>query len=80
MSPLPTQAYPYIQYQGPLTTLIVKRIPDEISFHCPLALTKDSSIRKLPKTFSTVSGLAQYIESSAGYGGKETLRRAVEYL
>jgi hypothetical protein len=41
---------------------------------------KGSSIRKPPKTFSTVSGLAQHVESGACYGGKETLRLAIKYL
>ncbi|CVL08875.1 uncharacterized protein FMAN_14109 [Fusarium mangiferae] len=59
---------------------VVRSIPNEISFCCPLALMKESSTRKPPKNFSTVSGLAQHIECGACYGGKETLRRAVEYL
>jgi hypothetical protein len=63
-----------------LLTTVIRSIPNEISFHCPLALTKDSSTRKPPGNFPTVSGLAQHIESGACYGGKETLRRAVEYL
>lgn len=59
---------------------LVQKTPDEISFHCPLALMKGSSVKKPLKHFSTVSGLAQHIESGACHGGKETLRRAVEYL
>ncbi|KAH6986916.1 hypothetical protein EDB80DRAFT_756122 [Ilyonectria destructans] len=58
---------------------LVQKTPDEISFHCPLALMK-GSMKKPLKHFSTVSGLAQHIESGAYHGGKETLRRAVEYL
>lgn len=61
-------------------TAVVRSMADEISFRCPLALTKGSSTRKPPKTFSTVSGLAQHVESGACYGGKETLRVAVKYL
>jgi hypothetical protein len=63
-----------------LPTTVVRSMPDEISFHCPLTLTKGSSTRKPPKTFSTVSGLAQHVESGACYGGKETLRLAIKYL
>lgn len=53
---------------------------DEMSFHCPRALMKGSSTKKPLKHFSTVSGLAQHIESGACHGGKETLHRAVEYI
>lgn len=59
---------------------LVQKAPDEILFHCPLALMKGTSPKKPLKHFSTVSGLAQHIESGACQGGKETLRRAVEYL
>ncbi|KAH7302888.1 hypothetical protein B0I35DRAFT_365853 [Stachybotrys elegans] len=59
---------------------LVQKIPDGVSFHCPLALVEGSSETKPLKHFSTVSGLAQHIESGACYGGKETLRRVVTHL
>lgn len=36
--------------------------------------------RKVVKHFSTVSGLAQYVESGACGGGEETLKRVIEYV
>lgn len=63
-----------------LPTTVIRSMPDEISFHCPLTLTKGSRARKPPIIFSTVSGLAQQVESGACYGGKETLRLAIKYL
>ncbi|KAL3588111.1 hypothetical protein FPOAC2_14010 [Fusarium poae] len=67
-----------VHTKTPLT--VVRSTQNEILFHYPLALMKGSSRRKPPKSFSTVSGLAQHIESGACYGGKETLRVAIEYI
>lgn len=55
-------------------------IPNEISFHCPLTLREDNSARNPSKSFSTMGGLVQHVESGACYGGKEKLRLAIEYL
>jgi hypothetical protein len=54
--------------------------PDEITFHCPRALMGEGSKKKAVKQFSTVSGLAQHLESGACNGGKKTLKRMVEYV
>jgi hypothetical protein len=53
---------------------------DEISFHCPRALMGEGSKEKAVRQFSTVSGLAQHLESGACDGGKGTFRRVVEYV
>ena len=55
-------------------------VPDEISFHCPRALMGEGSKKKAVRQFSTVSGLAQHLESGACDGGKGTFRRVVEYV
>lgn len=55
-------------------------VPDEISFHCPRALIGEGSKKKAVRQFSTVSGLAQHLESGACDGGKVTFRRMVEYV
>ena len=55
-------------------------VPDEISFHCPRALISEGSKKKGVKQFSTVSGLAQHLESGACDGGKGTFRRVVTYV
>jgi len=55
-------------------------VPDEISFHCPRALMGEESKKKAVRQFSTVSGLAQHLESGACDGGKGTFRRVVEYV
>lgn len=55
-------------------------VPDEISFHCPRALIGEGSSRAANRQFSTVSGLAQHIESGACDGGRATLKRVVEYV
>ena len=55
-------------------------VPDEISFHCPRALLGEGSKKKAVRQFSTVSGLAQHLESSACDRGKITFRRMVEYV
>ncbi|KAJ8069836.1 hypothetical protein OCU04_000250 [Sclerotinia nivalis] len=52
---------------------------DEISFHCPRALMREES-KKAVSQFSTMSGLAQHLESGACDEGKATLRRVVEYV
>ncbi|KAI1106237.1 hypothetical protein F4804DRAFT_301261 [Jackrogersella minutella] len=54
-------------------------VPDEISFHCPRGLIGEQST-KATKQFSTVSGLAQHLESGACGGGKVTLKRVIEYV
>jgi len=54
-------------------------VPDEISFHCPRALMGEGSKKKAVRQFSTVSGLAQHLESGACNGGKGTFRRVAEY-
>lgn len=55
-------------------------LPNEISFHCPRALIGEETKEKAVMQFSTVSGLAQHLESGACDGGKTTFRRAVEYV
>jgi len=55
-------------------------VPDEISFHCPRALTSEGGKKKAVKQFSTVSGLAQHLESGACDGREVTFRRVVEYV
>lgn len=54
--------------------------PDEISFHCPSALMSEETKKNAVRQFSTVSGLAQHLESGACDGGKGTLNRVVEYV
>jgi len=53
---------------------------DEIAFHCPRALMGEVSKTEGFKQFSTVSGLAQHLESGACDGGKNTFRRVVKYV
>jgi len=55
-------------------------VPDKISFYCPRALIGNESANKPLKQFSTVSGLAQHLESGACDRGKGTFRRVVEYV
>jgi hypothetical protein len=54
------------------------------TFHCPLALTAPSlsltEVEKATKSFSTVSGLIQHLESGACVGGKAVLRTAMKYV
>ncbi|KAI3572232.1 hypothetical protein IWW34DRAFT_638062 [Fusarium oxysporum f. sp. albedinis] len=78
--PRPLQQHLSSSVHSNMLITVARSIPNEMSFHCPLALMKKSSTRKPPKSFSTVSGSAQHIESGACYGGKETLRSVVEYL
>lgn len=52
----------------------------QITYHCPKALTDKGSKQKPNKNFSTVSGLAQHLESGACHGGTGTFRRAVEFV
>lgn len=54
--------------------------PDEISFHCPRTLMGEGSKNRPLKQFSTMSGLAQHLESGACDGGRGTFRRVVEYV
>ncbi|KAE9373696.1 hypothetical protein N431DRAFT_438893 [Stipitochalara longipes BDJ] len=55
-------------------------VPDEVSFHCPRTLMGEGGKNKPLKKFSTVSGLAQHLESGACDGGRATFRRVVEYV
>ncbi|KAI3318571.1 hypothetical protein HD806DRAFT_512000 [Xylariaceae sp. AK1471] len=55
-------------------------VPDKILFHCPKVLIGEESMKKAAKQFSTVSGLAQHLESGACSGGKGTFRRVVDYV
>jgi len=55
-------------------------VPDEISFYCPRALMGDGGKKKAIRQFSTVSGLAQHLESSTCDRGKGTFRHVVEYV
>lgn len=52
---------------------------NKISFHCPRSLM-DGESKKAVKQFSSVSGLAQHLESGACAGDKGTLRRVIEYV
>ncbi|KAI9773496.1 MAG: hypothetical protein M1839_002078 [Geoglossum umbratile] len=54
-------------------------------FHCPISLlpnppSSESSPTVILKSFSTLSGLAQHLESGACEGGTETFRRAAKYI
>lgn len=51
----------------------------EITFHCPSDLVGAGEEKKT-KEFATVSGLAQHLESGACSGGKETMKRVVQYV
>ncbi|KAH8793391.1 hypothetical protein BGZ57DRAFT_870547 [Hyaloscypha finlandica] len=55
-------------------------VSDEILFHCPRTLMGEGVKNKSSKQFSTVSGLAQHLESGACDGGRGTFRRVVEYV
>ncbi|KAN0117077.1 hypothetical protein V8E51_003054 [Hyaloscypha variabilis] len=55
-------------------------VSDEILFHCPRTLMGEGVKNKPSKQFSTVSGLAQHLESGACSGGRGTFRRVVEYV
>jgi hypothetical protein len=50
-------------------------------FHCPLAFMVDNTgNRKKTKYFSTLSGLAQHLESGACQGSRETFIRAIRHV
>jgi hypothetical protein len=52
-------------------------------FHCPLAFMPDNlptNLRKKKKYFSTLSGLAQHLESGACSGGLATFTKAIKYV
>lgn len=51
-------------------------------FHCPISLFPNSSDgkRATKKSFTTLSGLAQHLESGACHGGITTLKRTVKYV
>lgn len=56
-------------------------MPDTLSFHCPSALiSQGRKNASNTKHFSTVSGLAQHLESGACDGGKSTFRQVVKYV
>lgn len=50
-----------------------------ITFHCPRGLMGEGS-KKVVKQFSTVSGLAQHLESGVCAGGKGTLKYVVDFV
>lgn len=49
-------------------------------FHCPTALVNSTPHSERPRTFATLSGLAQHIESGACGEGLPTLKRAMEFV
>ena len=49
-------------------------------FHCPTALVTSSPYSERPRTFATLSGLAQHIESGACGEGLTTLKKAMEFV
>ncbi|KAF2447189.1 hypothetical protein P171DRAFT_430106 [Karstenula rhodostoma CBS 690.94] len=51
----------------------------EITFHCPRGLVDAGEMKKM-KEFATVSGLAQHLESGACSGGKQTMKRVLQYV
>ena len=48
-------------------------------FHCPVSLLPNGDSEKA-KRFSTLSGLAQHVESEACQGGGATLKMAVSMI
>ncbi|KAK7192486.1 hypothetical protein PSPO01_01194 [Paraphaeosphaeria sporulosa] len=50
-----------------------------ITFHCPSGLV-GAGDKKKTKEFASVSGLAQHLESGACLGGKETMKRVVQFV
>ncbi|PVH90673.1 hypothetical protein DM02DRAFT_664810 [Periconia macrospinosa] len=51
----------------------------EISFHCP-RLSNEGQKKKVFKQFSTMSGLAQHLESGACSGGKKTFKLVIKFV
>ena len=49
-------------------------------FHCPTALVNSTPHSERPRTFATLSGLAQHIESGACGEGLATLKKAMEFV
>lgn len=49
-------------------------------FHCPTALASTKPRRLSPRTFTTLSGLAQHIESGACGEGLATLKKAMDFV
>ena len=49
-------------------------------FHCPTALMDSTHHSERPRTFTTLSGLAQHIESGACGEGLATLKKAMEFV
>ena len=49
-------------------------------FHCPTALVDSTPHSERPRTFTTLSGLAQHIESGACGDGLATLKKAMEFV
>ena len=59
--------------------LVPSPMSREISFHCP-RLSDEGGKKKVVKQFSTMSGLAQHLESGACSGGKKTFKRVIEFV
>ena len=49
-------------------------------FHCPGALTRSTPHGASPRNFTTLSGLAQHIESGACGEGTATLKKAMDFV
>ena len=49
-------------------------------FHCPTAIVNSTPHSERPRTFTTLSGLAQHIESGACGDGLATLKKAMEFV
>ncbi|KAH8802570.1 hypothetical protein F5884DRAFT_860934 [Xylogone sp. PMI_703] len=65
-----------VHAQVSMPTLWPHPVSNEILFHCPYGLMGEGNNKPI-KQFSTISGLAQHLESGACGGGKETFRRVV---
>lgn len=59
--------------------LVPSPTSSEISFHCP-RLSNEGQKKRVVKQFSTMSGLAQHLESGACSGGRETFKRVVKFV
>ena len=54
--------------------------PTPTLFHCPTALVNPLPHSERPRSFATLSGLAQHIESGACGEGLTTLKKAMEFV